>query len=141
MSTVDQRPDEVPFDELTVADGRAHAVVRRAHAERLCEGHFPGDPIVPGAYLAGLMAEVAAALVSRSPSLPRSVHGAAEPTPVLAIEDCVFVRRVIPHEPIAIVALRASAAVGEQRVDVEVQTHDGCAARARIRFAGTRGAG
>ena len=138
MSTVDQRPDEVPFDELTVADGRAHALVRRAHAERLCDGHFPGDPIVSGAYLAGLMAEVAAALVARPPSLPQAASGATDPARLLEIEDCVFVRRVIPQEPIAIVALLVSAAVDEQRVDVEVQTHDGCAARARLRFAGAR---
>jgi 3-hydroxymyristoyl/3-hydroxydecanoyl-(acyl carrier protein) dehydratase len=136
MSTADQRPEEVPFDELTVADGRAHAVVRRAHAERLCEGHFPGDPIVPGAYLAGLMVEVAAALVARSASLPHSSRGAADPVRLLAIENCVFARRVVPHEPIAVVALPAAAAIDEKRVDVEVQTRDGCAARARLRFAG-----
>lgn len=138
MSTVDPHPDEITFDELTVADGLAHAVVRRAHAERLCEGHFPGDPIVPGAYLAGLMAEVAAALVARAPSSPQSVSGATDPARILAIEDCVFIRRVIPQEPIAIVARLVSAAVDVQRVDVQVQTHDGCAARARLRFAGTR---
>jgi len=138
MSTVDQRPEEVPFDELTVADGRAHAVVRRAHAEWLCDGHFPGDPIVPGAYLAGLMAEVAAALVTRSPSLPHSASGASDPARLQAIEDCVFVRRVIPHEQIAIVALLVPAANDEKRVDVQVQTHGSCAARATLRFAGAR---
>ena len=136
MSTADQCAEEVSFDELTVADGRAHAIVRRAHAERLCEGHFPGAPIVPGAYLAGLMAEVAAALVAKTASRDDSSRGTAAPVRLLAIESCVFVRPVIPHEPITVVALPASAAIDEKRVDVEVQTRDGCAARARLRFAG-----
>jgi 3-hydroxymyristoyl/3-hydroxydecanoyl-(acyl carrier protein) dehydratase len=136
MSTADQRPDAVQFDELTVADGRAHAVVRRAHAERLCDGHFPGDPIVPGAYLAGLMVEVAAALVARPASLPHPPRGAPDPARLLAIEDCVFVRRVVPHEPIAIAALLVPAPSDEKRVEVEVQTHEGRAARATLRFAG-----
>lgn len=136
MSTTGQRQDVVQFDALTVADGHAHAVVRRAYAEELCDGHFPGDPIVPGAYLAGLMADVAAALVATSSSGPHGRRGAAAPARLVAIEDCFFMRPVVPHEPIAITALLVPAALDERRVRVEVQTHDGRAARATLRFAG-----
>jgi hypothetical protein len=52
---------EAAFAAVTIGDGTARGVVCRAHARRLCEGHFPGEPIVPGAQLAGLMAELAAA--------------------------------------------------------------------------------
>jgi 3-hydroxymyristoyl/3-hydroxydecanoyl-(acyl carrier protein) dehydratase len=138
MPTTDQCPDDmVQFDALTVAEGRAHAVVRRAYAERLCEGHFPDDPIVPGAYLAGLMVDVAMALVTASASMPDALRGTAASNRLLAIEDCFFIRPVVPHEPIAIAALLVPAAIDERRVRVEVQTHDGRAARAMLRFAGS----
>ncbi|HZR84452.1 MAG TPA: hypothetical protein VFD92_25360 [Candidatus Binatia bacterium] len=109
-----------PFEELIVDAGRARAIVRRAHAESLCEGHFPGDPIVPGAYLAGLMADVAVHLM---------------PTPRLArIEDCVFVQPVVPHAAIAIEARLADGASDRGRIDVEVWSRGACAARGRLRF-------
>ncbi len=47
------------FAEVTVRDGVARSVVRPAHAAALCAGHFPGDPLLPGSALLGLMAELA----------------------------------------------------------------------------------
>jgi len=73
------------FTRVTVADGAARRVVRREHARRLCEGHFPGQPIVPGAYLAELMAELAATVV-------------ASATALAALERCVFFARVTPED-------------------------------------------
>ena len=73
-------PLEAAFAALTIGDGVARGVVRRAHARRLCDGHFPGEPIVPGAYLAGLMAELAAALVAEYRDV--RVHAAAHAGPL-----------------------------------------------------------
>ena len=105
------------FAEVTIDADAARGIVRPAHARRLCEGHFPGQPIVPGAYLAGLMAELAATL-----SLP-----AAAP---VALERCVFLAPLGPDDEIVVTARRS----GPDRVDAEVHRHGACAARATLRF-------
>ena len=99
-----------------VADGRARGRVRQAHATALCAGHFPGDPFLPGAYLAGLMAEVAARLLGGRP-LGR-------------IARCAFRRRVAPDGDIVVVARRAARG----RVEAEVHAGGACAARATFVF-------
>lgn len=109
------------FAEMTVDAGVARGVVRPEHARRLCEGHFPRQPIVPGAYLAGLMAELAATLTAP----------AATPA---AVERCVFLARVAPDGELVVTARRTDPT----RIDVEVHRHGACAARATFRFrAGT----
>lgn len=110
--------DEPAFEAVTVAGGVARAVVRHAHARRLCAGHFPGEPIVPGSALTGLMADVGARLV---------------PEPLREIVRCTFRTPVVPEDDIVIAATRGP---GEQ-VEVEVVTARGRAARALLRF-GTR---
>ena len=110
-------PLEAAFAALTIGDGVARGVVRRAHALRLCEGHFPGEPVVPGAYLAGLMAELAASLLPPGALLA-------------ALERCVFRARVTPEDEIVVSARRAAAT----RVDAEVGWRGVCAARATLRF-------
>jgi 3-hydroxymyristoyl/3-hydroxydecanoyl-(acyl carrier protein) dehydratase len=112
------------FEKLVVAAGVVRAVVRRSHADELCAGHFPGEPLVPGAYLAGLMADVARVLVAAT----------SERGTLAAIEECAFLRRVVPHEPIAIEARLASGEPGSSRVDAEVHAAGVRAARARLRF-------
>jgi len=106
------------FEAMTIDDGGAQARVRRAHARALCAGHFPGDPFVPGAYLAGLMAELAGRL-----------RGGQPPA---RIARCAFRRRVTPDGTILVVARRA----GRRRVEAEVHAAGACAARATFEFGG-----
>jgi 3-hydroxymyristoyl/3-hydroxydecanoyl-(acyl carrier protein) dehydratase len=106
-----------PFERVTIAGEAARAVVRAAHARALCAGHFPGDPILPGAHVAGLMAEVAAALVG----------GRAAPA---EIECCTFLFPLRPDAAIEVLAARAGDAV-----EAEVRADGRPAARARLRFA------
>lgn len=113
-------PVDGAFARLTIADGTARAAVRPEHAHRLCEGHFPGDPILPGAYLAGLMAELAA----------RAVAAAGEALVLVAVERCVFLSRVTPEHEILVTARPCPGA----RVEAEVHTRGACAARAVLRF-------
>lgn len=94
------------------------ATLPRADAERLCEGHFPGQPLVPGSALVGLMAELAARAAGRAGAAPAEVVRA------------VFVRRVLPDEPIELTA-RARGA----RVDADVRVAGRRAAAATFRFA------
>lgn len=104
------------FDELTVSDEVAAGVVRADHAERLCAGHFPGDPLVPGASLARLMAALASRLV-----------GGGEPR---ALVRCAFHARVTPAQRILVSARRTADA----EVDAEVRVAGRRAARATFRF-------
>jgi 3-hydroxymyristoyl/3-hydroxydecanoyl-(acyl carrier protein) dehydratase len=104
------------FDEVTVDVNRAHGRVHPAHATALCAGHFPGDPVVPGAYLLGLMAELAARLMHDA-RLHRIVRSA-------------FRRPVAPTGEIHVRAERAPRG----RVEAEVYVHGTCAARATLVF-------
>ncbi len=87
-------------------------------ARALCDGHFPGDPLVPGAYLVEAMAEVAARARGRTGELPAEVV------------RCVFLSAVSPDRTIELRA-RPDAAL----VDVEVWTDGRRAARGTFRFA------
>jgi 3-hydroxymyristoyl/3-hydroxydecanoyl-(acyl carrier protein) dehydratase len=113
------RDEDAAFETLAVAGDVARAVVRRDHARRLCDGHFPGDPIVPGSALAGLMADLAARLVG-DPARP-----------VRELVRCAFHVPVVPDDEIAIVARRA----GGGAIEAEVRTGRGRAAHARLRLA------
>lgn len=116
------RHDE-PFLQVTVADGVATGIVDPAHATALCAGHFPGQPLVPGAALAGLMAELGARLLSRQGPRVRPI----------ALSRCTFAVSVTPAEPITVLA-RVDRA-GDASVEAEVRVAGTRAAAAAIRFA------
>ena len=124
MST-EAAPSE-PFASLALADGVAHAVVAPEHAVVLCAGHFPDAPLLPGAALAGLMADVGRWLLTPE-------EGPVQPVGLLR---CVFMTPVIPRDAITVVARRHPD--HRDLVDAEVHTAAGCAARATIRFAARR---
>src|SRR5262249_44646572 len=77
-----------PFADTTIEGRTARATVRPAYALALCDGHFPGDPLVPGSSLAALMAELGARLL------------AAEAPALAEIVRCVFPVPVRPHLPL-----------------------------------------
>jgi 3-hydroxymyristoyl/3-hydroxydecanoyl-(acyl carrier protein) dehydratase len=104
--------------EGVVLDGpTARARLRSAHAAELCRGHFPGEPLVPGALLVGVMAELAGLLV-----------GAPESSPIEVVR-AVFVRRISPDDAIALAATRAG-----DRIEVDVDANAVRAARGVFRF-------
>lgn len=114
-----------PFAELAVTATAARGVLCRTHARALCRGHFPGDPFLPGAYVAGLMADVAAALLR--------AHG---PTRALAeVVRCTFHRPLRPDATIEIRAAGPLPVPAGVTVDAEVRADGRLAARARLRFA------
>jgi len=104
-----------PFAEIELADGVARGRVQPAYARALCAGHFPGDPLLPGAYLAALMADLASRL--------------RDGAPLRELVRCAFHRRVRPDDDIVVTARLAGATVY-----AEVQVAGACAARATLRF-------
>ena len=51
-------------DEMAIdADGVAHSIYRIREDEFFCQGHFPGNPLVPGVILCEIMAQSCALLV------------------------------------------------------------------------------
>ena len=109
-------PPTSALADVHVGAGRARARVRPERAAALCAGHFPGDPIVPGASLVALMAELAATLVD-----------GAELT---TVESCTFRRRVHPDARIAVAAERIDAT----HVETRIEAGDVLAAAARLRY-------
>jgi 3-hydroxymyristoyl/3-hydroxydecanoyl-(acyl carrier protein) dehydratase len=113
-----------PFVEITTSPGVVRGRVRTAHAHALCAGHFPGEPLLPGAYQAGLMAELAA----------RGLAAGSGSRPVLLeVVRCEFRARVHPNDDIEIVAWTTADEAGT--VQAELLARGSCAARARLRFA------
>jgi 3-hydroxymyristoyl/3-hydroxydecanoyl-(acyl carrier protein) dehydratase len=104
------------FTDVSVDGDTARAVVDPAHASALCAGHFPGDPLVPGAYLAELMAALAGRL--------------AGDRPPVEVVRCVFLSRVRPSEPITLDARRVAGTV-----DVVLRAGATTCAEATLRFA------
>src|SRR5207249_769407 len=81
--------------DLVIEPGRARATVDPADALALCEGHFPDDPFVPGAYLLGILVALADELLAtRAP--PRRAP--------CRVEHCFFLDVVPPTRAIAVEA-------------------------------------
>ena len=106
----------------TDTPGVARSIVPRRRLEALCAGHFPDDPIVPGAHIAGLLAEVAALAASPGARLAE-------------IERCTFLAPLRPGDDVMLIATRAAAEPQGTVVEASVQVAGECVARARVRFA------
>jgi 3-hydroxymyristoyl/3-hydroxydecanoyl-(acyl carrier protein) dehydratase len=106
----------------TDAPGAARSMVPRSRLEALCAGHFPDDPVVPGAYVAGLLAEVAALAAGPGARL-------------VEIERCTFLAPLRPGDDVLLVATRATPPSTGAVVDAEVRAAGECMARGRVRFA------
>lgn len=105
-----------PFARVEIEDDAGRAVVRREHAVALAAGHFPGDPFLPGAYLAELMVALAERI--------------AAPARVRAIVRCAFARRVRPDTEIVVTARAAGTLV-----EAELEAGGEAAAHATLRLA------
>ena len=90
--------------------------VRPARARALCAGHFPGEPLLPGAALVALMAELGGALVTTRQRLT-------------AIERAVFRHRVSPDDVVMV-----AARIDGRRVHATVVSGGHVAASATLRF-------
>jgi len=99
--------------------------VPRAQLEALCAGHFPDDPIVPGAYVVGLLAEVSA----------RALATDAAPRVLVEVERCTFLAPLRPVDDAVLIAAAPAPAPGDVTVGAEVQVGGRCVARGRFRFA------
>jgi 3-hydroxymyristoyl/3-hydroxydecanoyl-(acyl carrier protein) dehydratase len=104
--------DDPSFATLERSDGIACAVPRVDVLAALCAGHFPGDPILPGAYLLGLMAELA----------ERLGDGA-----IREVTRCLLIAPVRPTQAIVMTARRQPGVI-EVTVDADGRT----AARAHL---------
>ena len=113
--------DDDRFVDLAVTATTARATVEPAHAARLCDGHFPNDPLLPGAFIAGLLADLGARLVGTS----------ERPVVLAEVVRCVFRRRVRPDCDVVLTATRGH---GSQVVDAEVRSGGVVAAVATLRF-------
>jgi 3-hydroxymyristoyl/3-hydroxydecanoyl-(acyl carrier protein) dehydratase len=100
------------FESVEIEDATARALVRRAHAHDLARGHFPGDPLLPGAYLVALMAEVAERLLA---------DHLRRPVAVTEVAFCIFGSPVRPDDEIVVSARRGDGAGLTADAEVSVE--------------------
>jgi len=100
------------FTTLEVSSDTARAVPALATLQAFAAGHFPGDPIIPGAYLLGLMADLAERLAG---------------SPVREVTRCLLITPVRPEQRVVLTARRS-----DDTVDVTVDADGRTAARARV---------
>lgn len=112
LATSTTAHDDPTFAALDLSPDAARAVPRADVLTSLCAGHFPTDAIVPGAYLLGLMAELAERLDGGS---------------VRTVARCLLIAPVRPTQAIVLNARRLGDAI-EITVDADGRT----AARARL---------
>ena len=118
------------FAETVVEGAEAWARVKRPHAEQLCDGHFPDTPLLPGASVVGLMADLAGMLLAKrgAPSRLTAVVSATFLVPILPAADLDLQARLDTPPDTA-------AAPDETIVSVVARTDGRLAARATLRFA------
>jgi 3-hydroxymyristoyl/3-hydroxydecanoyl-(acyl carrier protein) dehydratase len=116
-------PEYDPFTELTRTATQLTMALDRHHALRLCDGHFPGDPLIPGSTLAGLAAEVATRLVAPTP---------AERWRLARIERATFARPARPDMAITLTATTSENDPGA--VIVRIHGAHELLAKAALRF-------
>lgn len=114
--------DPAVFEEVAREPASLTVRLHASNALALCEGHFPGDPLIPGSRLAGLAADAAAALLAADPVTPRRFA---------RVERATF---SAPARPSARIELRAVRERDAGRVAVDVTGDGKRLARVTLRF-------
>ena len=84
----------IDFLEKVIINKSAIGVKNVSIGEPFFEGHFPGDPIMPGVLIIEAMAQTAGALVVESLSL----HGSGSLVYFMSIEKAKFRKLVLPGD-------------------------------------------
>lgn len=115
-------PPPVELRGIRTGDGSAEAILDGAAIAILADGHYPGDPILPGAHLLGALVDLAA-------------HIAPPGTALRGVERCTFHAIVRPS---AEVTLRVRALPSEHGMRFEAEALIGTqrAGRATFLFGG-----
>jgi 3-hydroxyacyl-[acyl-carrier-protein] dehydratase len=120
---VPQRP---PFlyldaiDELTSASGRGR--YRFKPDEWFFQGHFPGNPVVPGAIQVEAMAQLLAAMGTLA---AREAGYAARALVFTAIQGCEFLRPLGPGDEVLVTAERDWLRLRTLQARTELRTTSG----------------
>ena len=91
MTLLPHRDGMLLLDEAEVIDGKAHGKKQIRPEEFFLQGHFPGNPIVPGVILCEILAQSACVL------LGDSIHGPVR-TVLTGLDGVRFKRPVKPGD-------------------------------------------
>lgn len=91
MTLLPHRDNMLLLDEATVVEGKAQGKKRIRPEEFFLQGHFPGNPIVPGVILCEILAQSACVL------LGEQIHGPVR-TVLTGLDGVRFKRPVQPGD-------------------------------------------
>jgi 3-hydroxymyristoyl/3-hydroxydecanoyl-(acyl carrier protein) dehydratase len=125
MSTKGPASISLPLDRVTLRTESASAILPRAAAQLLCEGHFPRRAIVPGAYLLGCMVDLAGTWLAHREGQSRF------PT---RVGRCVFHHPVFPDQEIVVSTSLAGDSPTDLLVRAEILVSGRRMARALLHY-------
>lgn len=120
-----QRPPFLFIDEVQHYEFRYLRATRFIDpSDYYFEGHFPGEPIVPGAILIEMMAQACGILVRLDLGLDIETTGPLKSGRLASIQESRFFRSVIPGETVTIDARRMETIGRFQKVQATVRCRD-----------------
>ena len=111
--------------DVEIEGGRARARLDEDGALQLCEGHFTGEPFLPGAYTLRLLSDLGALLLERTLGWPHVAR---------TVERSMFRAKIDPRRPAELEVVMASS--DGAALDGRVHVAGELAVSARFAFEG-----
>ncbi|MGE3609909.1 MAG: 3-hydroxyacyl-ACP dehydratase FabZ family protein [Bacteriovoracaceae bacterium] len=112
---------EGPFTATQLIGGKSICTFKVDNSVKVLEGHFPGNPILPGVVQVEMMAQAASFLMTKT--LDRPIEQCKLDVALLAVDSARFRRPVIPPMDLEIHAVLTKVRGPIQMYDCEIYSN------------------